>query len=299
MQNVRTACWLILVAALLVGCTRSGGDSGGVAQRQAPTQCGTERWGVKTLTDPEAERVDLTPSRATVEQLSALPVPAGFNRDAARLPPEFQSYTVEATLVEFKEEDDHDIHLVIVGPSGKSMIAEIPEPTCAEGSRLEAEIARAKVRFIESFGEPNRTSWSQVNAIVTVTGVLFFDVPHGQIGVAPNAVELHPVFDTSREPRSQEQLSVALASLTSPVSPGNAASITVKTAPSAACTIAVSYKSGPSRAMGLEPKTATQDGVVSWAWIVGTRTTPGRWPITVTCSAGGRQTTLEASFAVQ
>jgi hypothetical protein len=27
-----------------------------------------------------------------------------------------------------------------------------------------------------------------------VTGVLFFDVPHGQTGVAPNAVELHPVI---------------------------------------------------------------------------------------------------------
>lgn len=195
MHRVRTACWLILFATLLVGCTRSGGDSGGVAQRKIPTQCGSERWDVKTLTDPGAEGVDLTPSRATVEQLSALPVPAEFKRDAARLPSEFQSYTVEATLVEFKEEDDNDIHLVIMGPSGRSMIAEIPEPTCAEGSRLEAEIARARARFIESFGEPSRTSWSEVNAIVTVTGVLFFDVHHGQRGVAPNAVELHPVFD--------------------------------------------------------------------------------------------------------
>lgn len=195
MQRVRTACWLILFGALLAGCTRSGGDSGGVAQREAPTHCGRERWDVKTLTDPEAERVDLTASRATVEQLSALPVPAEFSRDAARLPSEFQSYTVEATLVEFKEEDDNDIHLVLVGSSGESMIAEIPEPTCAEGSRLEAEIARARVRFVERFGEPSQISWSEVNATVTVTGVLFFDVHHGQRGVAPNAVELHPVFD--------------------------------------------------------------------------------------------------------
>jgi hypothetical protein len=27
-----------------------------------------------------------------------------------------------------------------------------------------------------------------------VVGVLFFDYDHGQIGVAPNAVELHPVL---------------------------------------------------------------------------------------------------------
>ncbi len=195
MQRARTVCWLIPFAALVVGCARSGGDSGGVAQRQAPSQCGIERWDVKTLTDSGAERVNLTPSRATVEQLSALPVPVEFNPDAARLPAEFQSYTVEATLLEFKEETDSDIHLVIVGPSGTSMIAEIPEPTCAEGSLVEAEIARARVRFIESFGQPSRISWTEVNAIVTVTGVLFFDVLHRQRGVAPNAVELHPVFD--------------------------------------------------------------------------------------------------------
>ncbi len=28
----------------------------------------------------------------------------------------------------------------------------------------------------------------------TVTGVGFFDIPHGQTGVAPNAIELHPVL---------------------------------------------------------------------------------------------------------
>jgi len=195
MHRVRTASWLILFATLLAGCSRSTGDSDGVAQREVVTECGFERWDVKTLTDPVADLVNLTPSPATVEQLTALPVPEEFSHDAERLPSEFQTYTVRATLVEFKEEDDNDIHLVIVGSSGGSMIAEIPEPTCAEGSRLEAEITRARVRFIESFGEPSRTSWSEVNAIVAVTGVLFFDVHHGQRGVAPNAVELHPVFD--------------------------------------------------------------------------------------------------------
>jgi hypothetical protein len=194
MQRVRTA-WLILFASLLAGCTRSSGDVDGVAQREPPIQCGVERWDVKTLTDPVAERVNLTPSPATVEQLTALPIPAEFSRDAERLASEFQTYTLQATLVEFKEETDSDIHLVIVGTSGEPMIAEIPEPTCAQGSRLEAQIARARARFVELFGQPSRTSWTEVNAIVTVTGVLFFDVPHGQRGVAPNAVELHPVFD--------------------------------------------------------------------------------------------------------
>jgi hypothetical protein len=97
---------------------------------------------------------------------------------------------------------------------------------------------------------------------------------------------------------AQQPLSVTLIYLVSPTSPGNAASITVRTAPSASCTISVVYKSGPSQARGLVPKTAGKDGVVGWAWVVGTRATPGMWPITVSCSAGGNQGTLWTAFEV-
>lgn len=89
MQRVRTAGWLMVFATLLVGCTRSSSDSGSVAESEVPTQCGFERWDVKTLTDTEAERVNLTPVPATVEQLTGFPVPEDFGRDAERLPPEF------------------------------------------------------------------------------------------------------------------------------------------------------------------------------------------------------------------
>jgi hypothetical protein len=94
------------------------------------------------------------------------------------------------------------------------------------------------------------------------------------------------------------ELPLALVALTSPVSHGNAASISVKTAPGAACMITVIYKSGPSRAKGLTSKTADNRGMVSWTWIVGTRTTPGKWPISVSCSGGGKHGTLETSIVV-
>jgi hypothetical protein len=194
MKKVLTAHWLILFATLLAGCTRSNSGSDSIAEIETPAQCGVERWDVKTMTDSAAERVNLTPSSATVEQLTTLPVPIEFSLDAERLPPEFQTYTVHATLAEFKEEADSDIHLVIVGASGESMIAEIPDPACAHGSRVESQIAQARGRFVNLFGHPSRTSSIEVNAPITVTGVLFFDVPHGQTGVALNAVELHPVF---------------------------------------------------------------------------------------------------------
>ncbi len=96
-----------------------------------------------------------------------------------------------------------------------------------------------------------------------------------------------------------QQLQIKLVSLTSPVSPGADATITVQTVPNATCMITVIYKSGPSRAQGLYPQTADTRGGVTWTWRVGTRTTPGRWPIIITCSLGGRQGSLETAFVIR
>ena len=60
------------------------------------------------------------------------------------------------------------------------------------------------------------------------------------------------------------------------------------------CSIVVEYKSGRSHAQGLYSKRPVR-GRVSWTWLVGTRTTPGRWPIFVSCGHAG---TLRTSFRV-
>jgi hypothetical protein len=98
---------------------------------------------------------------------------------------------------------------------------------------------------------------------------------------------------------AQQQLPVTLVSITSPVAHGHVASISVKTVPGAVCAITVIYKSGPSRAKGLTQKAADNTGAVAWSWIVGTRTTPGTWPVFVTCSSGGKTGKLKTSFEVQ
>jgi micrococcal nuclease len=99
--------------------------------------------------------------------------------------------------------------------------------------------------------------------------------------------------------RAAELLSVALVSIASPVHQGNPATLSIKTAPGAACRITVTYKSGPSRAKGLTPKTSDSQGMVSWTWLVGSRTTPGTWPVSVRCSAGERAGALQTSIIVQ
>jgi len=71
---------------------------------------------------------------------------------------------------------------------------------------------------------------------------------------------------------------------------GANATALVKTTPNTSCTIEVDYKSGPSTAQGLGPKTSSATGAVSWTWVVGTRTTTGDWPVVVTCGAALGQT---------
>ncbi len=81
-------------------------------------------------------------------------------------------------------------------------------------------------------------------------------------------------------------------SITSPISAGSYATLTVAVSPARTCSITVYYKSGPSSAAGLYPKRGSR---ISWTWKVGTRTTPGRWAIVVSCGSAG---TLRTSFVV-
>ena len=94
-------------------------------------------------------------------------------------------------------------------------------------------------------------------------------------------------------------IKVTIVSLTSPVNRRGTASLAARTVPGAACTISVVYKSGPSTATGLGPKTASSAGSVSWSWTVGSRTTPGSWQVSVTCAMGGASASATRTFVVQ
>ena len=69
------------------------------------------------------------------------------------------------------------------------------------------------------------------------------------------------------------------------VSPNDYASLTVKVAPRARCTIKVVYETTVSRAKGLGAKSG---GLITWRWKVGSNTNPGRWPVTVNCGKSGK-----------
>jgi hypothetical protein len=64
------------------------------------------------------------------------------------------------------------------------MITEAPMSSCTVGAKPALRHAMAVAR-----------SYVRLCRRAKITGVAFFDFKHGQTGVAPNAIELHPILD--------------------------------------------------------------------------------------------------------
>ena len=169
---------VVLVAAIAAVAARLAAPSDAGQRRfSAALACGVERWTVKTLQD----RPQLIPAQATtVAPLVSLPRPTPL--PPTRLPFERHIFSVVAAVTLDRPEADQDLHLVL--QSGSShMIAEAPSPSCTTRAtayrRRQMTSARNAVRLCSR---------------ARVVGVAFWDFKHGQTGVAPNAIELHPVL---------------------------------------------------------------------------------------------------------
>lgn len=163
--------------------------------------CGHSRWPAKVLGDGAA--INVTPIETTIDRLRALPRPAGVDSlSATRVPAERQAYRVRALLLRFTLASDGDIHLAIAQPGNpaNTMIAEIPDPARMTGALNVYRLAVAQTRrkFIGAFGTPVMKTWKPANREVILTGPLFFDLLHGQVGGlfggTPTGVEIHPVL---------------------------------------------------------------------------------------------------------
>jgi hypothetical protein len=216
------------VVALAAACNR---DSVGSPTGQPPTSaatsptadaargshagtCGVERWDVKTGTDTAARAIDLsTAIPAGVDALRLLPAPTLLDVHAPRTAEErIVKELRDVRLVCVKHEDDRDDHLVVEergdavvepgedrgckrlhdAPSLRTLVVEVPDPVCLpDGHPWRDRIAAVRA-LVDRETHPEERA-RRVNRIVSLRGVTFFDVVHGQLGVAPNGVELHPV----------------------------------------------------------------------------------------------------------
>lgn len=95
------------------------------------TQCGVERWSVKTGTDRDAKLVNQkTVVPANIFHLRTLPAPSSPPVTSRVKQVETSVYSVSAILLRYKYEVDSDVHLVIADTGGRTMIAEMPAPQC-------------------------------------------------------------------------------------------------------------------------------------------------------------------------
>jgi hypothetical protein len=200
--------WLLLVVVGLAASIAAMASSAPSAPRTTLVCYGTERWPIKTLADPAASQVNLTPISKTVTQLWAFSPPSAFDTGIRNPGAEMKTYKVTARLVRSRWVDDPppapgkhggdlDIHLVIAPATdvtGKhTMVVEFPLPLCVQATTaLKKRMARAREAFLRDCGLPGR-HFRDLTGTAKITGVGFFDRPHAS-GAAKNGFELHPVI---------------------------------------------------------------------------------------------------------
>jgi hypothetical protein len=209
---------------------------------------------------------------------------------------------VNAILKEFKIETgstgDSDYHLVLTDDQGKTMIAEIPSPSCVgSGSLFAAKIANARAEFDSQFTVSS--SFQTVNIPVQITGVGFFDFFHNQTGVAPNVIELHPVLDIAFNTAPN------IPDFTFSMSP---ASVTLNQGGSTSTLISTKMLNGFSGAILFSPSglpanissTVTDSGAgnATLTLSASAGTPPGTYPVSVIGSSAGRSHGIPLTLTV-
>jgi len=158
-------------------------------------QCGVERWSIKTGTDSQAPSINLsTYISTTIYNMWSSTQPSSLPANSRIAPRELNQYRLSGTLTKYKRETDSDYHLVIQDGSGRTMIVEIPSINCVGGgSPFGTGISHARAQFDARL---TATSTMKTTSIpITLKGIGFWDFLHGQTGVAPNGIEVHPVLD--------------------------------------------------------------------------------------------------------
>jgi hypothetical protein len=179
------------VFALVVVLAGIPAETVSAHRAETGTGCNVDYKGLKTLSDPQRELVNLNPKSTTVTAINAL---AQSQRTPTTRSTPFSRrvWQVGAQLVEFKLEGDSDIQLILFD-NGADLIAEMPAAQCLpRATRDRKAIVAARQKFEASCGKPEKR-WKPLGAVAVFSGVGFFDKPHTQKPHAQNFAELHPV----------------------------------------------------------------------------------------------------------
>jgi Bacterial Ig-like domain (group 2) len=159
--------------------------------------CGVERWNVKTLSDVDASRVDLSRVQMTsIKALNERTSHCNGGPERRSYSEEFEAYEVVGRITHVAPQDDRDYHVVVADPSDPAytIVTEVADIACQGAiiSPHRGALEAARNAFVALLG--SRSTSSLVGTSVRVRGVGFYDFNHGQIGRARNCMELHPIL---------------------------------------------------------------------------------------------------------
>jgi hypothetical protein len=276
------------------------------------TACGVERWHVKTGIDADAHNVNQSNVvNTTISHLRSLPAPSFLPVNNRLGPTELTVYRISGYLLRIKTEADSDYHLVLADSGGRTMIVESPAPACVGASSPFLSHIRGVRNLLTSRFHPTDV-WDRGHRPITMTGVGVFDFKHGQSGVAPNAIELHPLLSVklggtissppakpkaTPKPAPAGSFTVSASVSPNPVSYGQYATLTAYSVVGASCSASVVYSTGRSPvSFNGSAQTVGAGGSVSWSWHMESKGSGGT--ALVTGSYRGAHRTATANFAI-
>jgi len=290
MQHLRRRCLLLAVILLVVPSALYA-------------QCGVERWSVKTGTDPDAGLVNLNSStNTTIASLRAVPAPSPIPSNNRVAPTETTQWVINATLTQYKLETDSDYHLVLSDASGNTMIVEIPSPTCVgAGSPFLPGIQNSRAEFDARFTAT--TSFQTANIPVQIKGIGMFDFLHGQTGVAPNGIELHPVLDVIFNPGASPNFTMSASPSSVSVTQGGSGTSAVSTTVSGGFNSAISLSAsglpaGVTASFSPASIAAPGSGSSTVTFTASSTATTGTSTVTINASGGGLSHSTTISLSV-
>lgn len=272
---------------------------------------GTDRWAVKVGTDPSASSIDLTAQTPIgLQDLINLPESQLPGDNSTRLDAETHLYVVRTRLVEFKFETDNDYHITDdtlnftparSTASGHSFVAEIPDANCIAGKHGNPSVQSAFIAGIQNARGELEAQFQNIDKSgafndaggipVQIVGIGFFDRPHGQVGRAPNNIEIHPVLDITFNP-APGTLTLTASPATLAVPQGGSANITISTVAGGGLNsaIALATSTPPTGATATFSPTsiaAPGSGTSMLTIAVGSTTPLGNSTLSVSGSGGG------------
>lgn len=204
--------------------------------------------------------------------------------------------------------DDPEVIVRGTAPDGSDVVLDVSrgrdEHTRADGGRWSIEVMLDEGDNLLTFrvGDDQATS---------TTLYLIYAPDPASVGATATATATatpEPIPTDEPEPSDEpdptdepepEPLSVKVTKRTASLRRNQTASVTIKTAKGATCSIDVVYPSGSSTAKGLGTKKANGSGVVTWKWRVGGNTTKGVHDIYIWCEKGDREGSVDTTFRVR